>query len=47
MRQIRFRGKTPDGEVVYGDYVTREPLENKPGIIDEQEYYHEADGGLT
>lgn len=41
---IRFRGKCVDtGEYVYGDFVHRGPLESKPGIIDDEDFYNEID----
>ena len=43
MRQIKFRGKTPEGKFVYGDFVQHGPSENKPGIIDDEGFYREVD----
>lgn len=41
---IKFRGKRVDtGEFVFGDFIHRGPLEGKPGIIDEQDFYNEVD----
>ena len=43
-RLIKFRGcDVETGEFVYGDFITRGPLESKPGIIDDEDFYHEVD----
>lgn len=44
MRQIKFRGiDIETGKYVYGDFINRGPLEGKPGIIDDADYYHEIE----
>ena len=44
MRSIKFRGRdVRTDEYVYGDFVHHGPLENKPGIIDGEDFYHEVD----
>lgn len=40
---IKFRAKTLKGEFVFGDFISRGPEAGRPGIIDEQDFYHEVD----
>ena len=43
-RIIEFRARSIEtGEYVYGDFIHRGPLEGKPGIIDDEDYFHEID----
>lgn len=44
MREIKFRGREVDtGRVVYGDFIHRGPEAGRPGIIDDEDFYHEVD----
>lgn len=40
MRQIKFRGKTLDGKIVFGYYVPTCPMSSFPGIVDDMDYIH-------
>ena len=42
-RPIKFRGRTPEGQTVYGDFVHYVPMSSFPGIIDDEDFYHEVD----
>lgn len=43
MRKIKFRGRTFDGKLIYGDFVHVVPQSSFPGIIDDDGFAHEVE----